>query len=592
MSLSLSVISLKGRPPSHPLLLTLDRQDATIGRQADNRWILPDPERFVSSHHARIEYRDPHYFLIDTSTNGVFINHSGTPLGNGNRVRLADGDIVTIGEYEIAVAVTATSDQMNAATIPDALQHDDANSLDDDPFAGLGADPIGRIIDQEAPMASAGNEAFDDTPPTPVPSDFEMDLFEQGPPKDPLRTAEPDYAFSLDEALPPMREKPTDQRAASRKTPSLDAGCEIPEDWRTDETVEPGDVFQPDGTASGSEASQEQDRPRRISSPEKAPAATVPSVEPGVTDVFETTDERWPITEPETGPAVEKGAPTKQPSPRDEPPIPSSTAGVDVPDEWVIEQDGGEEYRRQPEPVDPRSPAAEQSIRPRPPKTADAPAAGVSTASAGEASPLHDAMIRKLIEGAQIRDHGTAQMLQQPETFLLLGKIIRTAIQGAMDVLLVRAKLKNEMRLDVTTIRPDRNNPIKFSVSADEALAKLLTSHDRGYLPPDRAIEEVFDDINAHQIAVLAGMQTAIQSLLQRFDPETLEQRLQQQSPISASIPIHKQAKLWRLFKELHTEIEQEAEVNFYHLFGEAFSQAYDEQIRQLKQAKRGSPIE
>src|ERR1044072_1149876 len=50
-----------------------------IGRAGDNDWILPDPDRYVSSHHCKVEFRAGRWVLEDTSTNGVFINGSDTP---------------------------------------------------------------------------------------------------------------------------------------------------------------------------------------------------------------------------------------------------------------------------------------------------------------------------------------------------------------------------------------------------------------------------------------------------------------------------------------------------------------------------------
>ena len=40
----------------------------SIGRATDNEWILPDPERFLSGKHARVEFRAGAYVLIDTSS--------------------------------------------------------------------------------------------------------------------------------------------------------------------------------------------------------------------------------------------------------------------------------------------------------------------------------------------------------------------------------------------------------------------------------------------------------------------------------------------------------------------------------------------
>ncbi len=199
-------------------------------------------------------------------------------------------------------------------------------------------------------------------------------------------------------------------------------------------------------------------------------------------------------------------------------------------------------------------------------------------------------LIHNFLSGAQLDEGKFAETLD-PKTFYVIGKILRASVQGTMEVLLGRAKIKNEMHLDLTMIRPRQNNPFKFSISADETLAKLLSSQDSGYLPPEEAIKEAFDDIKAHQYSVMAGMQTALLAVIQRFEPKKLEQRLHKQSPISARIPIHKQAKLWDLFEQLYEEIEHETEDNFYHLFGQAFAETYEQQIHKLKASPKDIPF-
>ena len=186
------------------------------------------------------------------------------------------------------------------------------------------------------------------------------------------------------------------------------------------------------------------------------------------------------------------------------------------------------------------------------------------------------------LKGIGVKSSHLQQNLN-PETFYIVGKILRASVQGTIDVLIGRAKIKNEMHLDVTMIRSRQNNPIKFSVSAEEAIKKLLAPEDEGYLSAEEAIDEVFDDIRAHQFSMIAGMQAALLEVLKRFDPDKLEHRLQQESPISASIPIHKQAKLWRLFQHLYEEIEHEASDDFYHLFGQVFAETYQDQINHLR---------
>ncbi len=83
---------------------------ATIGRGGDNDWVLPDPQRHISTHHAAIEYENGAYFLIDTSTNGVFLNHDEEAVGRDRSLKLSHGDYIHIGGYEILVELEVEQD--------------------------------------------------------------------------------------------------------------------------------------------------------------------------------------------------------------------------------------------------------------------------------------------------------------------------------------------------------------------------------------------------------------------------------------------------------------------------------------------------
>ncbi len=78
-------------------------EGGTLGRAAENTWQLPDPKRLVSASHATIRCTGESYFLVDTSTNGVFVNDGKRPLGAGNQVRLSQGDRIFLGDYELVV---------------------------------------------------------------------------------------------------------------------------------------------------------------------------------------------------------------------------------------------------------------------------------------------------------------------------------------------------------------------------------------------------------------------------------------------------------------------------------------------------------
>lgn len=97
----------------------------SIGRAQDNDWILPDPDRYVSSHHCQIGFRSGQWILEDMSTNGVFINGSDTAASADGPCVLKDGDRLRVGDYEIIASIDERNDfsadasgQLPAPTLP------------------------------------------------------------------------------------------------------------------------------------------------------------------------------------------------------------------------------------------------------------------------------------------------------------------------------------------------------------------------------------------------------------------------------------------------------------------------------------------
>lgn len=85
----------------------------TIGRSLESDWVLPDAHRFMSSRHASIDFRSGSYYIIDTSTNGVFVNGAEKPVGRGKPQRLFSKDRVRIGDYEMVVEIDEADTAMD-----------------------------------------------------------------------------------------------------------------------------------------------------------------------------------------------------------------------------------------------------------------------------------------------------------------------------------------------------------------------------------------------------------------------------------------------------------------------------------------------
>src|SRR5690606_34776729 len=54
------------------------------------------------------------------------------------------------------------------------------------------------------------------------------------------------------------------------------------------------------------------------------------------------------------------------------------------------------------------------------------------------------------------------------EISVMAGELMREIVDGMMQVLRSRTSIKNEFRMNVTTIQPVENNPLKFSVGVDD----------------------------------------------------------------------------------------------------------------------------
>ena len=135
----------------------------SIGRATDNEWILPDPERYLSGKHARIDFRAGSYFLVDTSSNGTFVNGATLPLGKFHEYKLKDGDYVRLGEVEMLVSIDANNDfPAEEAAI---AKKSTANDLGADLDLSVLLEPSGPIAGPGIPAHNAyGQSVFVENP--------------------------------------------------------------------------------------------------------------------------------------------------------------------------------------------------------------------------------------------------------------------------------------------------------------------------------------------------------------------------------------------------------------------------------------------
>ena len=208
MSLCLTITSYHKITPGQCSEKSMNQGSMAIGRSSDNDWVLPDPERLVSSQHCVIQYKDGRYYLTDNSTNGVELVNAGIRLRRGNSELLQDGELIRIGDYEIQARIDFN-----------------VQAIDSQPFAGDSPNSF------EALMGAVANK--------PAPTPVIAPQFQGASSMDTL----PDlFDFLSPTAVPPPTvadHVPSEQHDFRPPTPvavpvvetPVVSGSVIPEDW-------------------------------------------------------------------------------------------------------------------------------------------------------------------------------------------------------------------------------------------------------------------------------------------------------------------------------------------------------------------------
>jgi type VI secretion system FHA domain protein len=134
----------------------------------------------------------------------------------------------------------------------------------------------------------------------------------------------------------------------------------------------------------------------------------------------------------------------------------------------------------------------------------------------------------------------------------------------------------------LTRIRPVENNPLKFCVDVQEALYSMLVKPGEGFLSPVEAFDEAFSDIKAHQMAMMAGMRAAFDNMMQRFDPQALQEEFDHELRRSRVFQHLNKTKYWEMLGERYKQMKSDADDSFHRMFGEEFASAYEEQMQRL----------
>jgi FHA domain-containing protein len=633
MTLTLRAVSLNDLPLSQPITARFDAAGGTIGRADHNTLALPDPERHISRQQAEIR-ADAGGFVIRNVGSANPITVAGQSVQQGQAVALHHRDEVRIGGYLLEVQNEA--EEADAASTVIRRAPEPARDFPQDFARGAGTTTvpaampsISAAVAPPPAALSSGNPFADllggpsssvdplaafNTPMTPTPPAQAAtviaapagpallpDDFDPFAPPTPRAAPAPQPAFpeaarshsAIDSAFDPFGGFEAPRPSEPPAQPARDDlgfggafGDLVPGDANRslDDLfgLPPSGADPLAGFMAGAPAAGGQDLHGAVSADPLAlfgAAATGPS--PSHTE---------PMTPalPDHTPALQSSfrPPEVRPMPRPMPPSHAQIAPpvAQIPDELppiaaVIPPPAQAQTPSDVPPPSMQAPAA----RPVPPPGAASHATSHAIGPTGAGASDTAALWSAFCEGAGVRMAAPPQGLN-PDLMRVIGQLLRSTVEGTLQMMAVRAATKHELRAQVTVIRSRDNNPLKFSPDAQSALEQLLQPPVRGFLPGPAAMQDAMRDLVGHTIGTMAGTRAALEGVLTRFQPSALEAKLTSRSVLDSVLAMNRKAKLWELYLQHFDAIRDEAQEDFHTLFGKAFLEAYEDQLERLIQ--------
>ncbi|MGG4052983.1 type VI secretion system-associated FHA domain protein TagH [Delftia tsuruhatensis] len=214
----------------------------------------------------------------------------------------------------------------------------------------------------------------------------------------------------------------------------------------------------------------------------------------------------------------------------------------------------------------------------------DAPVQPQPAASAAHAD--LQALATAFMEGAGLNPAKT-HFEVTPEFMRTFGEALRIAVQGTIDLLAARSEIKREFRAGVTIIATGANNPLKFLPNSEGVLMQMVHQTFPGFMKPLPAMQDAFQDLHVHQLALMAGIRAAYAEALTRFDPTELERRTETNPGLLDKLLTNgRKAALWDDYKHNFDVLRRHAEDDLMAFSGRTFVEAYEN----AEQSVKGQP--
>ncbi|HWT12968.1 MAG TPA: type VI secretion system-associated FHA domain protein TagH, partial [Allosphingosinicella sp.] len=189
-----------------------------------------------------------------------------------------------------------------------------------------------------------------------------------------------------------------------------------------------------------------------------------------------------------------------------------------------------------------------------------------------------DKLLDVFLAAAALNEAGLAK---SPDLVGKAGSLLRRLVSGLVVMVEARARAKAQMGAEATGLQLEGNNPIKFARSPEQALARLLSAAEPGFMDADRAVEDAYLDLQSHQVATLRAIPGALRATLDRFSPGSVRRRAEKAGLLARILPSLQDAALWRNYEREYVKVKNESDEAFMQVFAKEFRKAYERQLRE-----------
>jgi len=219
----------------------------------------------------------------------------------------------------------------------------------------------------------------------------------------------------------------------------------------------------------------------------------------------------------------------------------------------------------------PRAERAQPRAAPAP-VSAPGAATPVASARAREETELWPGLVA-LCKGAGIDPRGLppevrAVALQQA------GQLLRETLVGFTELASTRAAFASEFGISSGARRRDATSPLVQIGAVEQVLELMLAGRGPG---DTRAVDEIrgqFSRARHHEVAVAAALREALAAVLEKLNPDVLEEQLGRRAGSVAGPEL--QARLWGRYQELFRATAQSGDSGLPAVFLAAFARAYE----------------